>query len=99
MHGTWNYTLHPQPASRSTQAAHVGAPDSPTQRRQAMLQQLADPRLTGMTSTQLERLAAALARPRPPVPSSATANSAKAEPDGQPGTSAASHSSTMPHAC
>jgi predicted DNA-binding protein YlxM (UPF0122 family) len=61
VHGTWNYTLHPQPAPRSPEAAHVDAPDSPAQRRQAMLQQLADPRLTGMTSTELERLAAALA--------------------------------------
>jgi predicted DNA-binding protein YlxM (UPF0122 family) len=61
VHGTWNYTLHPQLACRSTEAAHVGEPGSPAQRRQAMLQQLADPRLTGMTSTQLERLAAALA--------------------------------------
>jgi hypothetical protein len=64
-----------------------------------MLQQLADLRLTGMTSTELERLAVALAQPRPPGPSSATASSAAAEPDGQPGTSAASHSSTMPHTC
>jgi Rhodopirellula transposase DDE domain len=60
-HGTWNYTLHPQLACCCTEAAHVGAPDSPAQRRQAMLRQLADPRLTGMTSTQLQRLAAALA--------------------------------------
>jgi transposase len=61
VHGTWNYTLHPQPACRSSEAAPVGEPGSPAQRRLAMLQQLADPRLTGMTSTELERLAAALA--------------------------------------
>ncbi|MDP9209365.1 MAG: ISAzo13 family transposase [Actinomycetota bacterium] len=61
VHGTWNYTLRPQLASCCTEAAHVGEPDSPAQRRQAMLQQLADLRLTGMTSTELERLAAALA--------------------------------------
>jgi hypothetical protein len=61
LHGSWNYTLHPQLACRSTEAAHVGEPASPAQRRQAMLQQLADPRLIGMTSTQLQRLAAALA--------------------------------------
>jgi len=61
VHGTWNYTLHPQLTCRCTEAAHVGEPDSPAQRRQVMLQQLADPRLTGMASTELERLAAALA--------------------------------------
>jgi hypothetical protein len=61
VHGTWNYTLRPQLASCCTEAAHVGASGSPAQRRQAMLQQLADLRLTGMTSTELERLAAALA--------------------------------------
>jgi hypothetical protein len=99
MHGTWNYTLHPRLASCASEAAHAAEPGSPALRRQAMLRQLADPRLTGMTSTQLERLAGALAPPRPPGPSSATANSAEAEPDGQQETSAASHSSTMPHAC
>jgi transposase len=61
VHGAWNYTLHPQPASDSTQAVRVGVAGGPTQRRQAMLARLADPRLTGMTSTQLGRLAAALA--------------------------------------
>jgi hypothetical protein len=61
VHGTWNYTLRPQPAARSTDAAQVGEPGRPAQRRQAMLAQLADPRLTGMTSTQLQRLTAALA--------------------------------------
>ena len=64
VHGIWNYTLRPQPASCCTKAAHVGDVGelgSPAQRRQAMLQQLADLRLTGMTSTELERLAVALA--------------------------------------
>jgi hypothetical protein len=61
VHGTWNYTLRPQLACCCTEAAHVGEPDSPAQRRQATLQQLADLRLTGLTSIQLERLAAALA--------------------------------------
>jgi transposase len=61
VHGTWNYTLRPQLASCCTEAAHVGEPGSPAQRRQAMLQQLADRRLTGMTSTELERLAVTLA--------------------------------------
>jgi hypothetical protein len=61
VHGTWNYTLHPQLACRSTEAAHVGESGRPAQRRQAVLQQLADLRLTGMTSMELGRLAAALA--------------------------------------
>jgi transposase/predicted DNA-binding protein YlxM (UPF0122 family) len=61
VHGAWNYTLHPQPASDSTQAVRVGEAGGPAQRRQAMLARLADPRLTGMTSTQLERLTATLA--------------------------------------
>src|SRR5215211_3493237 len=38
VHGTWNYTLHPQLTCRCTEAAHVGEPDSPAQRRQVMLQ-------------------------------------------------------------
>jgi transposase len=61
VHGAWNYTLHPQPVSDAPEAAGVGVLGSPAQRRQAMLGQLADPRLTGMTSSQLGRLAAALA--------------------------------------
>jgi predicted DNA-binding protein YlxM (UPF0122 family) len=61
VHGAWNYTLHPQPASDSTQAVRVGEAGGPAQRRQAMLARLADPRLTGMTSTQLQRLTATLA--------------------------------------
>jgi transposase len=62
VHGAWNYTLHSQRAvSSSTETAGAGAPGSLAQRRQAMLQQLADPRLTGMTSTQLHHLAATLA--------------------------------------
>jgi Rhodopirellula transposase DDE domain len=45
VHGAWNYTLQPQPASRSTEAAQIGElePGSPAQRRQAMLQQLPRP--------------------------------------------------------
>src|SRR5215216_5533964 len=58
VHGTWNYTLRPQLASCCTEAAHVGEPASPAQRRQAMLGRLADPRLTG---TDLQQLAALLA--------------------------------------
>jgi transposase len=61
VHGAWNYTIHPRPASDTGQVVGGGAPDSPAQRRRAMLGQLADPRLTGLTSTQLHRLTAALA--------------------------------------
>jgi transposase len=61
VHGTWNYTIHPQPAADTGQAAGGGAPDSPGQHHQAVLARLADPRLTGMTSTQLHRLTVALA--------------------------------------
>ncbi|GAA1308199.1 hypothetical protein Psi02_69290 [Planotetraspora silvatica] len=60
-HGTWNYTLHPQPASSASEAAPVSESSGPAQRRQAMLHRLTDPRLTGMSPAQLEQLAAALA--------------------------------------
>src|SRR5579859_2971400 len=60
-HGTWNYTLHPQPSQGAAEAVPAGEQDGPAGRRQGMLDRLADPRLTGMTSTQLEHLAAALA--------------------------------------
>jgi predicted DNA-binding protein YlxM (UPF0122 family) len=79
VHGTWNYTLRPQLASCCTKAAHVGDVGElggPAQRRQAMLRQLADPRLTGMTSTELEGLVAALAPAQAARAPSATANSA-----------------------
>ncbi|MDP9843590.1 hypothetical protein J2853_002801 [Streptosporangium lutulentum] len=61
VHGTWNYTLHPQPATETTATTAAGETNGPAQRRQAMLQRLADPRLTGLNTTQLERLAARLA--------------------------------------
>lgn len=57
-HGAWNYTLLSQPA---TDTVAVGESSGPTQRRQAMLARLADPRLTGMTNTELARLATQLA--------------------------------------
>jgi hypothetical protein len=60
-HGTWNYTLHPQPVPGSTEAVPAGEQGGPAGHRQAMLGRLADPRLTGMTGTQLEHLAVALA--------------------------------------
>jgi len=60
-HGTWNYTLDSRPASCATDAAPVGESGGPAGRRRAMLGRLTDPRLTGMTRTELEHLAAALA--------------------------------------
>jgi transposase len=59
-HGTWNYTLLPQPAT-ATETVDAGESSGPAQRRQAMLARLADPRLTGMTNTELARLATQLA--------------------------------------
>jgi transposase len=61
VHSAWNYALHPRPVSPSTQPEPVGEQDGPARRRQAMLGRLADPRLTGMTSTDLQQLAAVLA--------------------------------------
>jgi hypothetical protein len=60
VHGTWNYTLHPRPAA-DTHATAVGGAAGPAQRRQAVLRRLADPRLTGMSTGQLQQLAARLA--------------------------------------
>jgi predicted DNA-binding protein YlxM (UPF0122 family) len=59
-HGTWNYTLLPQPAT-TTDVAAVGESGGPAGRRQAMLARLADPRLTGLTGTELDQLSNALA--------------------------------------
>lgn len=61
MHGTWNYSLYPQNVTGSTGPAPVGEAGGPAQRRQAILDKLADERLTGMSTTQLEQLAARLA--------------------------------------
>jgi hypothetical protein len=60
-HSDWNYTLHPRPVAPCAQPKPVGEQDGPGRRRQAMLGRLADPRLTGMTSTGLQQLAAGLA--------------------------------------
>ena len=60
-HSAWNYTLHPRPAATATQPEPVGEQDGPARRRQAMLGRLADSRLTGMTTTDLQQLAAVLA--------------------------------------
>ncbi len=58
-HGAWNYTLHPEPPG--AEPAPVGERAGPAGRRQGMLARLADPRLTGMTSTELDQLATVLA--------------------------------------
>src|SRR4029453_306310 len=69
VHGTWNYTLHPQPIGDTAPATPDRERGGAAQRRERMLDQLADLRLTGMTSTELERLAARLApAPAPPPP-------------------------------
>lgn len=73
-HGAWNYTLLPQPAT-ATETVAVGESSGPTQRRQAMLARLADPRLTGMTNTELARLATQLAPTQAARTTSATPNS------------------------
>ena len=54
---TWNYTVSPQPAQRIGSAIAAGR--SPA--RAQMLALLADPRLTGMNSHELDQLAARLA--------------------------------------
>jgi hypothetical protein len=60
-HGAWNYTLHPAAATPAVSEATTGQRSSPAHRRQQMLAKLNDERLTGMTSTELARLCAALA--------------------------------------
>jgi hypothetical protein len=60
-HGAWNCTLHPCRVSGPAGAAPASESCGAARRRQAVLAKLADPRLTGMTAAQLERLAATLA--------------------------------------
>jgi hypothetical protein len=58
-HGAWNYTISPPgPGSGSPPAADSSAA---LQARARNLQLLADPRLTGLTSDELERLTSQLA--------------------------------------
>jgi hypothetical protein len=64
-----------------------------------MLGRLADPRLTGIPTTDLQQLAAILAPAQAAAPSNATPNNAAAEPDERPASGAAGHCSTTPHAC
>jgi transposase len=58
--GTWNYTLHPQPAA-AAEAVSVGEQGGSAGRRQGVLARLTDPRLTGMSAAELDQLAALLA--------------------------------------
>src|SRR6516164_7876969 len=60
-HGAWNYTLHPAAGSPPVREGTAGERSSPARRRQEMLRKLGDERLTGMSTAQLEQLAAALA--------------------------------------
>ena len=60
-HGAWNYTLHPAAGTPSVSEGTAGQRSSPARRRQEMLAKLNDERLTGMTSSGLARLRAALA--------------------------------------
>jgi transposase len=64
LHGAWNYTLHPHRAPGQTTdpvVTPVSDGSGPATRRQAMLARLSDPRLTGLTTPEFERLAAVLA--------------------------------------
>src|SRR5919109_593815 len=61
IHGTWNYTLHPQPITGTAPAAPDSERGGAAQRRERMLDRLADPRLTGMRTADLQQLAATLA--------------------------------------
>ncbi len=61
-HGTWNYTLHPRPASSDSEPPPAGESGGPAARRQAVLSRLADPRLTGMSNVELDQLSAMLAQ-------------------------------------
>jgi hypothetical protein len=58
-HGAWNYTLRPEPVTADARV--VGEQAGSAERRQGMLVRLADPRLTGMTSAELDQLSTELA--------------------------------------
>jgi hypothetical protein len=55
--GTWNYTLHSQPAA-DAEAVPVGEQGGSAGWRQGVLARLADPWLTGMSTAELDQLAA-----------------------------------------
>ena len=61
VHGTWNYTLHPQPIADTAPAAPNSERGGGAQRREHVLDRLTDPRLTGMGTADLQQLAATLA--------------------------------------
>ena len=60
VHGQWNYTLLPEPATAQTPPA-TGEAHGVAERRRALLARLADPRLTGLTRPQLMDLCSELA--------------------------------------
>jgi hypothetical protein len=59
-HGSWNYTLRPEPHTPDA-AVPIGEQGGPAERRLEMLTRLTDPRLTGMSADELAELATALA--------------------------------------
>lgn len=59
VHGTWNYTLHPEPLT--SDATPVGEQAGPARRRRDILDRLDDVRLTGLTRAELAQLATDLA--------------------------------------
>ena len=61
VHSLWNYTLHPAQPPTPNAAPTTAEVSDHTQARLAALHMLADPRLTGMTRSDLAQLAAALA--------------------------------------
>lgn len=62
VHGSWNYTLHPDDTAPSVSESTTGEQsDGPAHRRQEMLRRLNDGRLTGMSSDELARLCSVLA--------------------------------------
>ena len=59
--GAWNYTLRPAAGTFPVSEGTTSGLSSPARRRQQILHKLNDERLTGMNSTELDRLCAALA--------------------------------------
>ncbi|MFD1662439.1 ISAzo13 family transposase [Streptomyces caeni] len=60
-HGQWNYTLLPEPADTADALPATGETHGVADRRRALLARLSDPRLTGLSNTQLATLCAKLA--------------------------------------
>jgi transposase len=61
VHSLWNYTLHPAPGPAPSAAPATDEVRDPVQARSAALTMLADPRLTGMTRSDLAQLTTVLA--------------------------------------